>query len=75
MRHIASNQVQLSELTYLDEKGKEKRLYTGQAAKLLLVLAHHANRITDEVWVSEKTMQDETGLNGRTVQHFLKLFK
>lgn len=72
--HIANNLVQLSELTYLDEKGRERQLYTGQAAKLLTVLTHHANEKTSEVWISQRTMQKETGLHGKTVQNFLKLF-
>ena len=40
---------------------------SGSAAKVYLVLATHADRITGQCWVSKATMQRATGLSRATV--------
>jgi len=72
LRAVAINGSALSDVKVINPKtGKESGLYTGQCARLLLSMCHHAN-INRVVFVGQHTFQDETGLNGQSIGTFTK---
>jgi hypothetical protein len=72
LRAVAINGSALSDVKVINPRtGKESALYTGQCARLLLSMCHHAN-INRVVFVGQHTFQDETGLNGQSIGTFTK---
>jgi hypothetical protein len=72
LRAVAVNGSALSDVKVINPRtGKESTLFTGQCARLLLSMCHHAN-INRVVFVGQHTFQDETGLNGQSIGTFTK---
>ena len=72
LRAVAVNGSALSDVKVINPRtGKESTLFTGQCARLLLSMCHHAN-IDRVVFVGQHTFQDETGLNGQSIGTFTK---
>lgn len=72
LRAVAVNGSALSDVKVINPRtGKETTLFTGQCARLLLSMCHHAN-IDRVVFVGQHTFQDETGLNGQSIGTFTK---
>jgi hypothetical protein len=74
LRALAVNGSALSDVRVVDSKtGKESVLYTGQCSRLLQSMCHHAN-INRIVFVGQRTLEEETGLNGQSIEtHIRKL--
>lgn len=74
LRGLAVNGSALSDVRVVDPKtGKESTLYTGQCSRLLQSMCHHAN-INRVVFVGQRTLEEETGLNGQSIEtHIRKL--
>jgi len=74
LRAIAANSSALSDIQVVDPNtGKESNLYTGQCSRLLQSMCFHANN-DRVVFVGQHTFQEETGLNGQSIEtHTRKL--
>jgi len=68
LRALAVNGSALSDVRVVDPKtGTEHVLYAGQCSRLLQSMCHHAS-INRVVFVGQHTLEEETGLNGQSIE-------
>ena len=72
LRALAVNGSALSDVRVIDPKyGSEHGLYVGQCSRLLQCMCHHAN-IHRVVFVGQHTLEEETGLNGQSIETHIR---
>lgn len=75
LRALAQNGSWLADVRVVDPKtGKESALYTGQCSRLLQSMCYHAN-IDRVVYVGQHTFEEETGLNGQSIDTHIRKLK
>lgn len=75
LRALAQNGSWLADVRVVDPKtGKESALYTGQCSRLLQSMCFHAN-IDRVVYVGQHTFEEETGLNGQSIDTHIRKLK
>jgi hypothetical protein len=75
LRAIAQNGSWLADVRVVDPKtGKESALYTGQCSRLLQSICFHANK-DRVVYVGQHTFEEETGLNGQSIDTHIRKLK
>jgi len=75
LRALAVNGSALSDVKVIDPKtGTEHGLYVGQCSRLLQCMCHHAS-INRVVFVGQHTLEEETGLNGQSIETHIRRLK
>lgn len=75
LRALAQNGSWLADVRVVDPKtGKESALYTGQCSRLLQSMCYHANK-DRVVYVGQHTFEEETGLNGQSIDTHIRKLK
>ena len=75
LRALAVNGSALSDVRVVDPKtGTEHGLYVGQCSRLLQCMFHHAS-INRVVFVGQHTLEEETGLNGQSIETHIRRLK
>ena len=75
LRALAVNGSALSDVKVIDPKtGTEHVLYVGQCSRLLQCMCHHAS-INRVVFVGQHTLEEETGLNGQSIETHIRRLK
>jgi hypothetical protein len=75
LRALAVNGSALSDVRVVDPKtGTEHGLYVGQCSRLLQCMCHHAS-INRVVFVGQHTLEEETGLNGQSIETHIRRLK
>ena len=75
LRALAQNGSWLADVRVVDPKtGKESALYTGQCSRLLQSICFHANK-DRVVYVGQHTFEEETGLNGQSIDTHIRKLK
>ena len=75
LRALAVNGSALSDVRVVDPKTcTEHGLYVGQCSRLLQCMCHHAS-INRVVFVGQHTLEEETGLNGQSIETHIRRLK
>ena len=74
-RHISDYPARISRLSVFDPTtNKTERVWVGQSIRLLLKLCSHANK-DRVVYVGQHTFEEETGLNGQSIDTHIRKLK